>query len=81
MGVRTSGQIPATGTVYSGSVRVASIFVQETGSSTAQITVYDNTAASGTKICTIKLASGERADVDLHGVMCTNGIHLVENTK
>ena len=76
---RSSGLMTADTLVYTGQVRVASIFVQETAGSAATIIVYDNTAASGDIIAKVILASGARQDIDLHGVLCTKGIYFKES--
>ena len=73
---RSSGKLTADALVVTGKVRVASFFVQETGGSTAEIAIYDNTAASGDEIARVKLTSGLGHDVDLHGVMVTNGVYF-----
>ena len=73
---RSSGKLTADTLVLTGSARVASFFVQESAGSTAEIAIYDNTAASGNEIARIGLASGVKQDLDLHGVMCTTGIYF-----
>lgn len=73
---RSSGKLTADTLVVTGKVRVASFFVQETAGSTAEIALYDNTAASGNEVARVKLTSALGHDVDLHGVMVTNGIYF-----
>lgn len=75
---RSSGLLTADTLVYTGQVRVASLFVQETAGSTASIIIYDNTAASGDIIAKVVLAANAKNDIDLHGVLCTKGIYFKE---
>ena len=75
---RSSGKLTADTLVYTGQVRIASIWVQESGGSTAEIAIYDNTAASGDEVARVKLTSGLGHDIDLHGVLCSNGIYFKE---
>ena len=73
---RSSGKLTADTLVLTGSARVASFFVHESAGSTAEIAIYDNTAASGAEIARVGLTSGDKIDIDLHGVMVTNGIYF-----
>ena len=50
---RSSGKLTADTLVLTGSARVASFFVQESAGSTAEIAIYDNTAASGAEIARV----------------------------
>ena len=73
---RSSGKLTADTLVHTGQVRVASFFVQESAGSTAEIAIYDNTAASGNEIARVGLPATIGRDVDLHGVLCTTGIYF-----
>ena len=75
---RSSGKLTGDTLLYTGQVRVASLWVQETAGSTAEIAIYDNTAASGAEVARVKLQANEGYDIDLHGVLCTTGIFFKE---
>lgn len=65
------------GTVHTGKALLCSATVSA-GSADATITVYDNTAASGTVLCALKVAQAEftkTVSFD-HPISAVNGLHF-----
>lgn len=68
--------VTGTGTVFTGPCTFRGLSLFSTAGTT--VTVYDNTAASGTVLAKVLLAATESAFVDIaDGVRCDNGVHLV----
>tara|TARA_A200000159_G_C7338683_1_gene346217 strand:+ start:5895 stop:6170 length:276 start_codon:yes stop_codon:yes gene_type:complete len=75
---RSSGVLTSSQTVFSGKCKLISIHACEVGGSAASIKVYDNTAASGKEIARIILSANQTVEFDMHGVICSTGLHFEE---
>lgn len=74
----TAVNVTGTGTVHSGTGTYRGLSIRDTSGATNTITVYDNTAASGTVLASFQLAANASAlDSVPDGVRCNTGIHLV----
>lgn len=74
----TATNVTGTGTVQSGGCTYRGLSLRDTSGSANTITVYDNTAASGTVIASFQLAANASAlDNISDGLRCGTGIHLV----
>ena len=79
-GCRTSGVLSASALVNSGRCKLISIHAYNSHASAAStITVYDNTAASGTAVAKLYLPGStdtfNPVEFDMHGVLCANGLY------
>ncbi len=71
---RSSGVLAADKIVSSEQCLLVSIHACETGSSTAEIRVFDGTSAAGTEIARIVLTANQTVEFDMHGVLARNGL-------
>ena len=83
---RSSGVLAADKVVSNEQCLLVSIHACETGSSTAEIRVFDGTSAAGTEIARIVLfaaktilaisvpAANQTIEFDMHGVLARNGL-------
>tara|TARA_R100000149_G_C5853689_1_gene121664 strand:+ start:389 stop:670 length:282 start_codon:yes stop_codon:yes gene_type:complete len=71
---RSSGVLAADKIVSNEQCLLVSIHACETGSSTAEIRVFDGTSAAGTEIARIVLAANQTIEFDMHGVLARNGL-------
>lgn len=68
--------VTATATVVTGRCTYRGLHIASTAGAT--VTIYDNTAASGTVLAKFTLAANADRFVDIaDGMRCDNGIHLV----
>ena len=71
---RSSGVLAADKIISNEQCLLISIHACETGSSTAEIRVFDGTSAAGTEIARIGLAANQTIEFDMHGVLARNGL-------
>ena len=71
---RSSGVLAADKIISNEHCLLISIHACETGSSTAEIRVFDGTSAAGTEIARIVLAANQTIEFDMHGVLARNGL-------
>lgn len=71
---RSSGVLAADKIISNEQCLLISIHACETGSSTAEIRVFDGTSAAGTEIARIVLAANQTIEFDMHGVLARNGL-------
>ncbi|HEV2778549.1 MAG TPA: hypothetical protein VGX25_04040 [Actinophytocola sp.] len=68
--------VTATGTVFTGPCTFRGCTIFSTAGAT--VTIYDNTAASGTVLAKFVLGANGLQNVDIvDGVRCDTGVHLV----
>ena len=68
--------VTGTGTVFTGSGTFRGCALFSTAGAT--VTIYDNTAASGTVLAKFTLAAGGDKQIDIvDGVRCDAGVHFV----
>ncbi len=74
----TATNVTGTGTVQAGACTYRGLSIRDASGSTNTVTLYDNTAASGTVIASFQLAANTSAlDNIADGLRCNTGIHLV----
>jgi len=73
---RTSGNISASALIFSGRTRLVSLHCANAHASNAStITLYDNTAGSGTIVATMVVPAADCREFDMHGVICSTGLY------
>ena len=83
---RSSGILTASDTISGERCKLVSIHCQRTGGGSTTVRLFDNaSAASGKELIRLILDAGDPAsppiiEMDLHGVICSNGLYLEIST-
>ena len=79
VGCRSSGVVTASTLVFTGQCKLISIHAIAIGAPTV-IKVWDGVAASGKEIARISLAPEATIEFDMHGVICSTGLYIEEDS-
>ena len=75
-GCRSSGLVVASALIYSGRVKLVSLHATNMHTTQdATLVIYDNTAASGTRVLSLVLEPKKSIECDMHGVICSTGLY------